>query len=168
MSEETLREEGFTIFKNGLVKRLSTTHYVVKSQKSNSWHLIELKEGKWLCDCGTEGPICAHVYATQFHRYASKEEQGDIDEAHLKCRYCGSPDLRGCGFRYNARGIARRYFCNECERKFSIKYVGPQASLNAPSELLWVLNELSVALTRIDKLLFEANIKLSKNQSEVA
>jgi hypothetical protein len=40
----------------------------------------------------------------------------ETDQTSLKCRYCGSPDVRGCGFRYNARGIVKRYLCLDCER----------------------------------------------------
>ncbi len=164
MNEDTLREEGFAIFKNGMVRRLAPTHYVVKSQGSNGWHLIELKDGKWGCDCQSDGPACSHLYATQFHRYASQDKQEDFDEAHLKCRYCGSIDIARCGFRYNARGIARRFRCNDCQRKFSIPHVQNRTE-SKPAEIVWLINEVGMLITRLNDLLSELNSKLDQTVS---
>lgn len=119
LSEESIREEGFAIFKNGILRRLSPTHYVVKSQTANGWHLVELKDGIWTCDCNMDGAPCAHAYSTQLHRYASSQPQENSDEAHLRCRYCASIDIAGCGFRYGSRGISRRYLCHDCQALFT-------------------------------------------------
>lgn len=159
MSEDTLREEGFAIFKNGLLRRLSSTHYVVKSQEGDRWHLIELNGGKWACDCQIDGTTCPHLYAAQFHRYASKGRQDDLDEAHVKCRYCGSIDVAGCGFRYGARGISRRYVCHDCTRKFSIPYTNTSAD-SKPQELVWLLNQVGQLTSKLTDLLQEMNVKL--------
>ncbi len=159
LSEETLREEGFAIFRTGSLRRLSSTHYVVKSQEGNGWHLVELKDGIWMCDCKAAGATCAHLCATQFHRYASKENQEDPDEAHLKCRYCGSIDIAGCGFRYGARGISRRFVCHDCLRKFSIPYTNTSAE-SKPQELTWLLNQLGQLTSKLTDLLQEMNMKL--------
>jgi hypothetical protein len=163
LSEESIREEGFAIFKNGMVRRLSPTHYAVKSQTVNGWHLVELKDGTWICDCNSDRMHCPHVYSTQLHRYTSRQEQEEPNESHLKCRYCGSIDVAGCGFRYGARGISRRYFCRDCQRKFSIPYV--QASpADKPSELAWLLNELGMLTTRLNQLISQLNLKLDSVQ----
>ncbi|MGP8070842.1 MAG: DUF5320 domain-containing protein [Candidatus Bathyarchaeia archaeon] len=159
MSEDNLREEGFAIFKNGSLKRLSPTHYVVKSQESRGWHLIELKEGKWICDCQADGTTCPHLYAAQFHRYTSKEKPEELDEAHLKCRYCNSIDIAGCGFRYGARGISRRFVCHDCLRKFSIPYTNTSAE-SKPQELAWLLNQVGQLTSKLTDLLQEINAKL--------
>ncbi len=159
LSDEIIREEGFAIFKNGTVRRLSPTHYVAKSQKDSGWHLVELKDGTWTCDCNSDGKPCAHAYSTQLHRYASKQDKNEPNEPHLKCRYCGSVDVAGCGFRYGARGISRRYLCRDCQRKFSIPYV--QVSLDSkPNDIAWLLNELGLLLTRLTSLISELNVKL--------
>jgi hypothetical protein len=157
LNDDILREEGFTIFKNGSLRRLSPTHYVVKSPESDGWHLIELKEGKWICDCVVDGATCAHLYAAQFHRYASKEKQEDFDEAHLKCRYCSSVDVASCGFRYGARGISRRFICHDCMRKFSIPYTNISAE-SKPQELAWLLNQVGQLTTKLTDLLLETQI----------
>jgi hypothetical protein len=67
-----------------------------------------------------------------------------------------------CGFRYNARGIARRYFCNECRRKFSIKYFGPIDQKKASTELLWTMNQVAAAMARLDDLLLQVGAQLKK------
>jgi DNA-directed RNA polymerase subunit RPC12/RpoP len=154
MFEDKARAEGFEIFKKGLVRRLSPTHYVAKAEAESAWQLVELKNGKWSCDCGTNE--CVHLYATRLHRSTSKLQPEQIDESNLKCRYCGSPDVAGCGFRYNARGIARRYRCNECQRKFSIAHIG-QTSQAEPSSLIWLINEVGMLTTKLTDLLVELN-----------
>lgn len=158
LSEESIREEGFALFKNGIIRRLSPTHYVVKSQSANGWNLVELKNGVWTCDCNPISTPCVHVYSTKLHRYASREKD-ELDESHLKCRYCSSLDIAGCGFRYGARGISRRYFCRDCQRKFSIPYVHASPD-NKPNELAWLLNEVGMLITRLTELLSQMNLEL--------
>jgi transposase-like protein len=73
-------------------------------------------------------------------------------------RHCGTPDVARCGFRYNARGISKRYRCNECQRKLSVPHV---ASLNGkPSELIWLLNEMEMVMETLVILLGEPPSKL--------
>jgi hypothetical protein len=160
LSEERIREEAFNLFKTGTVRRLSSTHYVVKAQNAIGWNLVELKDGVWMCDCNSDRSPCSHVYSTQLHRYALRQVEENPDESHLKCRYCGSIDIAGCGFRYGARGISRRYFCRDCERKFSVPYV--QASIdNKPNELAWLLNETGMLITRLTEVLVQLNARLT-------
>jgi DNA-directed RNA polymerase subunit RPC12/RpoP len=157
MSEDKVRTEGFEIFKKGLVRRLSPTHYVAKTLATEAWQLVELKNGKWSCDCKTEG--CVHLYAAQVHRSTSKLQPEQVDESNLKCRYCGSPDVARCGFRYNARGISRRYRCNECQRKFSINHI-PASTEAKPAEIVWLLNEIGMLTSKLTELLTELNDRM--------
>ena len=159
MSEDPIREQGFEIFKTGTVRRLSPTYYVVKPQTATGWNLVELKDGAWTCDCNPAGASCVHVYATQLHRYGSRAEEQTPDEPHVKCRYCSSIDVAGCGFRYGARGISRRYFCRDCQRKFSIPYVQARED-NRPNELAWLLNEVGMLITRLTELISQLSSRL--------
>jgi hypothetical protein len=161
LSEENIREQGFELFKTGTVRRLSLTHYVAKAHSAIGWNLIELKDGVWVCDCNPTGTPCVHVYATQLDRYASKTKEETLDEAHVKCRYCSSIDIAGCGFRYSARGISRRYFCRDCHRKFSIPYVESKSC--KPSELAWLLNEIGFLLTKLNEVVSRVNSKLDSS-----
>jgi hypothetical protein len=147
---DQVKRIGFELFNQGKVRRLAQGIYAIKTDVGS--YIAENQEGHWRCDCNAvlEG-TCPHIYAAQLSRLTTQLSPANSDHP-LKCRYCGSPDLRGCGFRYNARGIARRYFCNECRRKFSIKYMGTLAN-ETPSELIWTLNEVATALVRVDDLL---------------
>lgn len=157
MFEDKVRAEGFDIFKKGLVRRLSPTHYVAKTLATEAWQLVELKNGKWSCDCKADE--CVHLYASQVLRSTSRLQIEQVDENNLKCRYCASPDVSRCGFRYNARGIARRYRCNECQRKFSIPHVQNDSAAK-PSELTWLLNEIGMLTSKLNELLAELNDKM--------
>jgi len=156
---DEVKRIGFELFTQGKVRRLTQGIYAVKTEVGS--YIAENQEGHWKCDCNDcQNESCPHIYAAQISRLTVQISMHDVDKP-LRCRYCGSPDIRGCGFRYNAKGIARRYFCNECRRKFSVRYVGSDnPSKKAPSELLWILNEIGVALTRLDDLLVEANRKM--------
>ncbi len=141
------------------MRRLSPTHYVVKSQTASGWHLVELKDGTWICDCNSDRTPCPHVYSTQLQRYASRQMQEEPNGSHLRCRYCSSIDIAGCGFRYGARGISRRYFCRDCQRKFSIPYVQGRLD-NQPNELAWLLNEIGMLTTKLTALISDLSSKL--------
>ncbi|HYW01833.1 MAG TPA: hypothetical protein VE862_10195 [Candidatus Acidoferrum sp.] len=159
MSEDKNREEGFQLFRKGLVRRLSSTHYLAKVAAHEGWKLIELRDGKWNCDCNSKEAPCAHLHAAQLLRTTSRVPTEQIDGAFLKCRYCSSPDIARCGFRYNARGISRRYRCNDCQRKFSIPHIQNTLQTN-PSQLVWLLNEVGMLTTKLTELLSELNNRI--------
>jgi hypothetical protein len=154
---DEVKRIGFELFTQGKVRRLAQGIYAVRTNVGSC--IAEIQEGRWKCDCDqSHDESCSHIYAAQLSRLTV--QISTEDNKPLRCRYCGSPDIRRCGFRYNARGIVRRYYCNECRRKFSIKYVGQPAS-ETPSELIWVLNELGASLTRTNDLIAEINRKVS-------
>ena len=159
MSEDKSREKGFEIFRAGFVRRLSHTHYIAKNAEGEGWRLIELKDGKWRCDCKSTPSECPHLYASRLLRTTCRLPSDQIDGGHLKCRYCGSVDVASSGYRFNTRGIARRYRCNECLRKFSIPYVETTGN-SIPSEMAWILNEIGMLTTKLTDLLSELNLKL--------
>lgn len=163
MFEDKVREDGFEIFKKGLVRRLSPTHFVAKTSEAGGWQVVELRNGRWTCDCGSSTDNCVHLYAAQLKRSTSKLEP-EQDEVHLKCRYCGSPDIARCGFRYNARGIASRYRCNDCQRKFSIVNVERPAG-SMPTEIVWLLNEIGLTISRVHDLLTEINRRVESDSN---
>jgi predicted RNA-binding Zn-ribbon protein involved in translation (DUF1610 family) len=136
------------------VRTTRPTHYVAKTTNTEAWQLIELKNGKWICDCKISE--CVHLNATQLHCSTCKLQPEQIDESNLKCRYCGSPDIARCGFRYNSRGIARRYRCNDCLRKFSIRHIQTEVQAK-PSEFIWFMSEIGMLTTKLSDLLSELN-----------
>jgi len=170
--ENTLSEEanklGYSLFRKGAVRRFNPSLFAVKREDSKGWLLVELKEGKWTCDCNTNDNVlgyCEHVYAALLSSATSsvqpEEPYETAEEKPMKCRYCGSPDISRVGFRYNVHGISRRYLCNQCYRKFSVPYVEPQASLGAPSGTLWLLNQIAMLTSKLTDLLKDLDQRIA-------
>lgn len=165
---DRIKKLGFELFTNGSVRRLTTNIFTVKSRSEGSY-VIENKEGHWTCDCpghNQENEFCEHIYASQLNRSSNKKWDKEIEpfsESSLKCRFCGSPDLRRAGFRFGVRGLKRRYFCNECERKFSIRIVESQQEINnIPKEVVWLLGEVGIQVSRLNELLMRLDSKLTR------
>jgi len=161
---------GYRIFREGAVRRFNPTLFAVRREDGEGWFLVELKEGNWVCDCNTaladdNVQYCAHVYAallsSAMHRVSLEESGETTEEKLLKCRYCGSLDISRVGFRYNARGISRRYLCNECRRKFSVPYVEPQVAIGAPSGTLWLLSQVAMLTSKLNDLLRELDDRIT-------
>jgi len=160
---------GYRLFQKGSVRRFNPSLFAVKGEDDKGWVLVELKEGRWVCDCNANDPNhdashCPYVYAALLYSAtyrAELEESSEIaEEKPMKCRYCGSPDISKVGFRYNARGISRRYICNECRRKFSVPYVEPQAVPGAPSGTLWLLSQVAMLTSKLNDLLRDSNERI--------
>jgi len=165
---------GYKIFREGAVRRFNPTLFAVRREDGEGWFIVELKEGNWVCDCNTplaSGNVqhCAHVYAallsSAMHRASLEESFETAEEKPLKCRYCGSLDISRVGFRYNARGISRRYLCNECRRKFSVPYVEPQATFGAPSGTLWLLSQVAMLTSKLNDLLQELEDRIATTKT---
>ncbi len=82
MIADEVRKEGFEIFKKGQVRRLSSNHFVVKTANSVCWQIVEIKQGKWICDCGTGDEWRVRLCAAQLHRTTSKIQPEPLDESH--------------------------------------------------------------------------------------
>jgi DNA-directed RNA polymerase subunit RPC12/RpoP len=159
---------GYKLFRTGLIKRFNPCLFAVKREDNQGWFLVELKDGKWKCDCNTYDEhehTCPHIYAALLSSATSsvdvEEPPETAEEKLLRCRYCGSPDIRKVGFRYNAHGIARRYMCNECYRKFSVAYV-EATSFGAPSGVLWLLTQIGMLTSKLNDLLVDLSNKIAE------
>lgn len=157
---------GFELFTSeGVVRRITEQITAVKND-TGGYYLAEFKDANWHCDCDNfrDTKSCEHIYASQLARSARRDFETEIkqeDETHLLCRYCGSPDLRKCGFRYNAHGISHRYYCYQCERKFSIRVIGSEISTSKfPQEVVMLLDHVGRLVSRLDELLAQLDSKL--------
>jgi len=171
MSTEKTHDDGFTddlnrlgyeLFRKGSVRRFNPSLFAVRREDGKGWVMVELTQGRWVCDCeacntGNEGGQCAHVYAALLssvtQNAAPDQTDDELELRSIKCRYCGSPDISKVGFRYNARGISRRYLCNECRRKFSVPYVEPHAVQGLPSGTVWLLSQVAMLTSKLNDLL---------------
>ncbi|GEM_PF-1577460 len=176
ISDETSRL-GYKLFREESVRRFNPSLFAVREETGKGWFLVELKEGRWTCDCSAQSTndnmdYCAHVYAallsSAVRRTESEESSETFEERTIKCKYCGSPDYSRVGYRYNAHGIARRYFCNECRRKFSVPYVEPQATLGAPSGTLWILSQVAMLTSKLNDLLRDLDEKIAAGKNSVS
>jgi hypothetical protein len=167
ISDEEIRKKGFDLYcTDGAVRRITENISVIKADLEGC-RIVEFKDGKWLCDCynytnNSAAAFCEHIYASQLARKAQRSFETEVkqeDETHLVCRYCRSPDISRCGFRYNSRGISRRYKCNDCQRKFSVVHVerDPKAK---PSDMVWLLDEIGLVSTKLTELLSQLNLKI--------
>jgi hypothetical protein len=142
--------------------------FAVKREDNDGWYLVEFKDGKWTCDCNSPNGsehTCPHIYASLLLSATSSvnldEPPETAEEKPLRCRYCGSPDISKVGFRYNAHGIARRYMCNECYRKFSVAYV-EATPFGAPSGVLWLLTQIAMLTSKLNDLLMDLDNKIAE------
>ena len=169
VNNEEIKKKGFDLFcKKDAVRRLTPNITAVKGD-FEGYYIVELKDGRWICECSCftqNGEYCEHIYAAQVTKNTNRNietETTQHNESSLKCRYCSSPDISRCGFRYNRRGISRRYYCNECERKFSIRIIeSNQAILTTPSEMVWLLNQIGLQVSKLSELLIQLDIKLTR------
>jgi hypothetical protein len=168
-NKDELNALGYKLFRTGITKRLNPCLFAVKREDNQGWFLVELKDGAWKCDCNAYNEhSCPHIYAALLSSATSsvnaEEPPEPTEEKPLKCRYCGSPDISKVGFRYNAHGIARRYMCNECQRKFSVAYV-EAASFGAPSGILWLLTQIGMLTSKLNDMLKDLNGKITETCS---
>jgi transposase-like protein len=155
MSEASvsIKEKGFEIFRSGRIRRLTPTQFLIPNNADNGSYLIEIQDGKWLCDCNPQVEECEHRFAAQLACATIRASIGETEERTLKCRFCGSPDVSACGYRYNAYGISKRMRCNECLRKFSIKQTTRGDYQGIPSETIWLLSEIGMVLNKLENLI---------------
>ena len=168
--DNRVNQLGYRLFREGSVRRFNPSLFAVRREDGVGWFLVELKEGRWMCDCNTANvndnvATCPHVYAVLLssatNRICSEDSHETMEERSFRCRHCASPDIRKAGFRYNSRGISRIYFCNECHRKFSVSYVEPQAALGAPSGVLWLLSQVAMLTSKLNDLLRELDERIA-------
>lgn len=144
---------GFDIYRAGNVKRLGPNQFLVKTENGAGSFFVERVDGGWNCDCSSGLLNCAHRHAARLCAVGSTVPFNDDDASEPKCRYCGSADVSRCGFRYNAYGISRRYKCNECLRKFSLKYSDAEFASRLPSEMTWLIAEIGMVLNKLEDLI---------------
>ena len=174
IAKKTADEEtnmiGYELFRQGSVRRFNPSLFAVRKDLQ-SWFIVELKEGKWICDCNQTADNCPHIYAVLLSSASDRIQAETVEESFedepIKCRYCSSPDVSRVGFRYNARGIARRYLCNECRRKFSLPYIEPQATLGAPSGTLWLLSQVAMLTSKLNLLLKDLDDRIAAGMQDI-
>jgi|SRR5208337_3105436 len=158
-----LTQEGFSLYRAGKVRRLTPTQFLVKTEQGTGSFLVEFLEGGWKCECGI-AEDCSHRHAAQLA--ATTATLTVPEDLNLKCRYCGSPDISGTGYRYNAYGISKRIRCNECHRKFSIKQSNSSGFDQLPSETVWLLSEIGMVLNKLELLIEKCTLNFQPGNTD--
>jgi hypothetical protein len=169
MTEESIsmKEKGFTIYRSGQVRRLTPTQFLIPNGTDHGSFLAEIQDGKWRCDCNRQLEECEHRFAAQLVSATICPGSNDAEERPLKCRYCGSLDISGTGYRYNAYGISKRIRCNECHRKFSIKQSNSSGFNRLPSETIWLLSEIGMVLNKLELLIEKCTLNVQERSVDV-
>lgn len=159
-------QEGFSLYRANKVRRLNPTQFLVKTENEVGSFLVEVLGGDWKCECGN-AEDCAHRHAAQLTATAMTLIT-QPEDLNSKCRYCGSSDISGCGYRYNTYGISKRVRCNECHRKFSIKQPDRAGFKRLPSETVWLLSEIGMILNKLENLIEKISLDFQAGKPDTA
>ena len=115
----------------GMIERINSTTYKVKSQSGNGWYLVEKQGGEWRCECPdfvNRGVVCKHVFAVNYsitlrdravsQNFAPRVEL--TETGPLTCDKCGSTETVRNGGRANKGGRVQRFVCKACGHRFVV------------------------------------------------
>ncbi|MFZ2412522.1 MAG: DDE-type integrase/transposase/recombinase [Candidatus Methanoperedens sp.] len=112
--------------KAGQMIRINDQSYKVKSQSSDSLYDVVSTEIGWKCSCPdhtSRGVKCKHIFAVEFsfnlRKQIEKIRIEPIDNSS-SCIYCHSTNIKKSGIRHNKYGDIQRFFCNDCQTRFTI------------------------------------------------
>jgi transposase-like protein len=123
---EVRRVRGAQILEQeGRVKRHDANNYLVHSQSSEKWHLIQFNGKVWSCDCPDfkfrELGKCKHIFAVELsvalrNRVETSRTIAPIDIQ--TCLFCYSKNIVKRGILHNKRGDIQRFGCKDCGKRF--------------------------------------------------
>jgi len=125
---KTTREErGKAIAESfGNMRRIDDKHYEVKAQSQDGFYSVGLTEIGWICSCPdhkTRGVKCKHIHAVEFSfnlREQIKKIRIEPINSVSSCISCHSNNLKKDGIRHNKYGDIQRFFCNDCQTRFTV------------------------------------------------
>ncbi len=111
------------------VRRVTSVHYKVKSQSSDSWYDVThpyKSDGNWVCTCPDHvyrKVDCKHIESVYVskelrHKIIVNSDSDEIDtNLEFSCK-CGSTNFKKDGVRNNKACQIQRYKCVECGKRF--------------------------------------------------
>lgn len=125
---KTTREErGKAIAESfGNMRRIDDKHYEVKAQSQDGYYSVGLTDLGWICSCPdhkTRGVKCKHIHAVEFSfnlREQIKKVRIEPINSISSCIHCHSTNLKKDGIRHNKYGDIQRFYCNDCQTRFTI------------------------------------------------
>jgi len=120
--------KALTIVGLNQVKRISKGHYIVKSQSSDKWYNVKLRNesNEWTCECPDNfyrKVECKHIFSCYYSRELRNKiiSNSDVDEIETSLEFsckCGSKNMRKDGIRKNKACEIQRYECLDCGQRF--------------------------------------------------
>jgi putative transposase len=112
------------LFKEGSIRRLSDSEYLVRSTDGKTWFTTSWKGKSWRCDCqdpSASHKACEHVRAVSLLLHLPQILALATDPQLLICPSCGAdPDkLKKSGVQRNKSGPTQRYVCTQCSYRFN-------------------------------------------------
>jgi len=112
------------VARGGNIRRVSESHYLVRSQNGNGWYKVQWRNTRWICDCPDyekRREACKHVYAVTFLLKLPHILLTNLNYDLMTCPRCDAKPERiiSIGLRRNRSGATRRFKCKECGYKFS-------------------------------------------------
>lgn len=110
---------------NGIV-RVNEQRYVVKSQTSTRDYEVLSTEFGWICSCPDyqyRAQECKHILAVKFSLELRKNVETQTVVPMIAvglCIFCKSDKVVKHGLRKNKSGQIQRYFCNACQKWFTL------------------------------------------------
>lgn len=134
------------------IKRLSKSHYRVRSQSRDVWYNVTRAEDAdvWACSCPDfsyrlvkkEDKRCKHIIAVQtLQATYARENKIEQTEKPKLCPQCFSAEYVRCGFRIVKGDVKRqKYKCTKCGRRFILGESGFSKISSDPKIITEALN----------------------------
>lgn len=112
------------LFKEGSIRRISYSEYLVRSADGKTWFNTSWRGKRWRCNCGdftASSRACMHVHAVSLMLRLPELVAMAMDPQIFACPSCGAePDrLKKSGIQRNRSGPTQRYICTSCGFRFN-------------------------------------------------
>lgn len=110
------------------VLRIDSKHYKAKTDKDDDYCDVTYSPRGWACACRDATRLsnrCDHMTMVLFSlgmremARPETEESNVVEDVSQECIYCHSTNVRKHSIRHNKSGEVQRYFCRDCNRKYS-------------------------------------------------
>lgn len=127
-SNHVKENRGIQIVMKGDIKKQNDGHYQVQSQSNqDTWYDIIWEKNHWACNCidhQQHNHKCKHIFAVNYFLTLENIKNGlkKNDNDVILCPKCKSnKNIIKRGKLYNRSGVSQRYYCKDCDKKFSGK-----------------------------------------------
>ena len=165
-SKELMDVRSENIALNDIILGLGSGRYKVSSQsESDLYYDVTVMDNSWKCTCPYfvhRNYSCKHIGAVQSIVENVREDQRStvkIDDPGVMCTKCGHCDCKYRETRKKKNGVAVRYVCQTCGKKFthSLGFVGRRCDEDIVTDVLQDV-AMSKSLTQAAQGLAKRNV----------